>query len=82
MGRIGGPVQVWDEQDHRMHLILQHANNADIHGHTSASYLGPQLLRQCQKVHRVLKFLGIDFHAVVSAVRATVSWKARGGKKT
>ncbi len=82
MGRIGGPVQVWYEQDHCLCLILQHANNEDIHGATRASHLGTQLLRQCKKVHRVSKFLGIDFHAVVSAVRAAVSWKTRGGKET
>ena len=82
MGRIGGQVQVWHEQDRCVHLILHHASYADFHGTTSPSHLGPQLLRQCQKVHRVSQFLGIDFHAFVSAVRAAVSWKARGGKET
>ena len=82
MGWIGGPVQVWHEQDHCVHLILQHANYEDIHGNSSPSDMGPQLLRQCQKVHRLSKFLGIDFHSVVSAVRAAFSWQARGGEET
>ena len=82
MGRIGGQVQVWHEQDHCMHIILQHASYADFYGTCSPSHLGPELLRQCQKVRRVSQFLGIDLHIVISAVRAAVSGKTRSGKET
>ena len=82
MGRIRRPLQVWHEQDHCVHIILQHASYTDFHGTSSPCHLGPKLLRQCQKVHRVSQFLGINFHAIVSAVRAAISWKARGGKET
>ena len=65
-----------------MHIILQHASYADFYGTCSPSHLGPELLRQCQKVRRVSQFLGIDLHIIISAVRAAFSGKTRSGKET